>query len=437
MTVRTWPAAAFGSSLLCLLASCSTGADRYQRDYVSDGLVALNGHGLGPGDGSLPPGVDATDGLGEEEAVATALWNNPTFQAALAELGLRRADLVVAGELPNPWLWFLFPVDAKPIAYNVRIPFESLWQRPGRVAAARFDCERAAQLLMQGGLDLERDVRLAYAELRLARARHTLSVQRAEVQRAIGQFTAQRLGAGDASELEVSVAGAAVARADAEAIRTEQALALAESRVRSLVGDGVPLDVELIEGETELQPPELAEAPPFEVARERRPDLHGAQLALEAAGERVGLSRAQIVQAQLLGDFKYSGAAFQGGPGVFFTVPIFNQGQGGTMRAKADLQQAMLRHHALAQQIDFEVRDAHTRLTTAARLADVCWRALPPLQQAVQRAEQAWQNGDQARLPVLEARLSLLDAKLQDAAARAEVARATAELRRNIGGRLQ
>ena len=107
------------------------------------------------------------------------------------------------------------------------------------------------------------------------------------------------------------------------------------------------------------------------------------------------------------------------------------------MRAKADLQQAMLRHHALAQQIDFEVRDAHTRLTTAARLADVCWRALPPLQQAVQRAEQAWQNGDQARLPVLEARLSLLDAKLQDAAARAEVARATAELRRNIGGRLQ
>lgn len=426
------------AALLCFAAaSCSTGADRFQRDYVSDGLTSLSGHGLGPDDGSLPPGFDPTDGVGEEEAVAVALWNNPTFQAALADLGLRRAELVQAGELPNPWLWFLFPVDAKPIAYNVRIPFEALWQRPSRVAAARADCERTAQQLMQGGLDLERDVGLAFAELRLTRARQTLLTQRAEAQRAIGAFTSQRLAAGDASELEVSIADAAVARSDADAIRAEQAALLAENRVRALLGDAVAPAVVLVEGVAELTPPEVDVRSLVPLAQELRPDLRGAQLALEAAGERIGLSKAQIVQAQLLGDFKDSGASFEGGPGVFFTVPIFNQGQGGRLRAEAELHQALLRHRALAQQIEFEVRDAQARLHTAARLADVCWRALPPLQQAVHRAERAWQNGDQARLPELEARLALLDAKLQEADASAEVARATAELRRNIGGKLR
>lgn len=426
------------AAVLCFAAtSCSTGAERFQRDHVSDGLTSLSGHGLGPDDGSLPPGFDAADGVGEEEAVAVALWNNPTFQVALADLGLRRAELVQAGELPNPWLWFLFPVDPKPVAYNVRIPFESLWQRSSRVAAARADCERTAQQLMQGGLDLERDVRLAFAELRLLRIRRTLLAQRAEAQRAIGAFTSQRFAAGDASELELSIAGAAVARSDADAIRAEQAALLAENRVHALLGDAVAPDVALVEGVADSTPPEVEARSLVSLAQELRPDLRGAELALEAAGERVGLSKAQIVQAQLLGDFEGSGANFQGGPGVFFTVPIFNQGQGGRLRAEAELQQALLRRRALAQQIEFEVRDAQARLDAAARLVKVCRRALPPLRQAVQRAERAWQNGDQARLPELEARLALLDAELQEADAGAELARATAELRRNIGGKLR
>lgn len=418
-------------------SACSTGEDRFRRELVSDALTELSGHGLGPGDGSLPPGFDATDGIDEEEAVVVALWNNPTFQAALADLGLRRAELVQAGELPNPWLWFLFPVGPKPVAYNVRIPFEALWQRPSRVASAHADCERTAHQLMQGGLDLERDVHLAFAELRLARARRLLLGQRAELQREIGTFTAQRLAAGDASSFDVAVARAAVARADAEAIRAEQAAKLAESRVRALLGCAAVADATLVEGEADAEPPEFDAPSLVPLAMQLRPDLRGADLALQAAGERVGLSKAQVMQAQLLADFTNSGSQFQGGPGVFFTVPIFNQGKGARMRADAEVQQALLRRHALAQQIEFEVRDAEVRLDAAARLAVVCRGALSPLQTAVQSSAVARQNGDQTRLPELETGLALLDARLQEADAVAEVERATAELRRNIGGRLK
>ena len=45
----------------------------------------------------LPPDVDLTDGLTQEEAVAVALWNSPSFQATLTDLGIARADLAQQG----------------------------------------------------------------------------------------------------------------------------------------------------------------------------------------------------------------------------------------------------------------------------------------------------------------------------------------------------
>ena len=57
----------------------------------------------------LPPDVNIADGLTQEEAVAIALWNSPSFQATLADLGIARADLAEAGLLRNPILSLLFP----------------------------------------------------------------------------------------------------------------------------------------------------------------------------------------------------------------------------------------------------------------------------------------------------------------------------------------
>ena len=155
--------------LMVALAACATGTDRYTRGHVDAALQQSAGVSVGPGDSSLPPGLLLDDGLDEREAIAVALWHNAAFQEALAELGLRRADLVIAGELPNPTFWVLFPVDQKALEFALRFPFDFLWTRPGRVAAARWDCERLSALLVQGGLDLVCAVHVAFAELRLAR----------------------------------------------------------------------------------------------------------------------------------------------------------------------------------------------------------------------------------------------------------------------------
>ena len=61
----------------------------------------------------MPPDASIDDGLTSQEAVAIALWNSPSFQATLADLGIARADLVEAGLLRNPVFSLLFPVGSQ------------------------------------------------------------------------------------------------------------------------------------------------------------------------------------------------------------------------------------------------------------------------------------------------------------------------------------
>ena len=78
----------------------------------------------------MPPDVAIDDGLTSEEAVAIALWNSPSFQATLADLGIARADLVEAGLLRNPVFSLLFPVGPKQLEWTLQFPFDAIWQRP-------------------------------------------------------------------------------------------------------------------------------------------------------------------------------------------------------------------------------------------------------------------------------------------------------------------
>src|SRR5262245_21113423 len=125
----------FSLILLFALAGCAGNADKYDRSLVSAGLEERTGRGLGPGTGGVPADVTLDDGLTEREAVAVALWNNPAFQEALADLQIQRAELVQAGLLSNPVLSVLFPLGPKQLEFAAKMPLEALWLRPGRVAA--------------------------------------------------------------------------------------------------------------------------------------------------------------------------------------------------------------------------------------------------------------------------------------------------------------
>src|SRR5262245_36901694 len=106
--------------LALALASCAPVSPK-RREDISSEITGRTGHGLrAPGDRTvrMPPGVSVDGGLTEDAAVAIALWNNPTFQADLAALGLARADLIDAGMIRNPLLTLLLPLGPKQLEFT-------------------------------------------------------------------------------------------------------------------------------------------------------------------------------------------------------------------------------------------------------------------------------------------------------------------------------
>ena len=98
---------------------------------------------------ALPPDVNLADGLTQEEAVAIALWNSPSFQATLADLGIARADLAEAGLLRNPILSLLFPLGPKQLEFTLQYPVRRAGAAPGarrRGATQRAGDRRTARL---------------------------------------------------------------------------------------------------------------------------------------------------------------------------------------------------------------------------------------------------------------------------------------------------
>lgn len=431
-----WRAHLFMS--LVLGAGCAVDADRYDRSHVSSELEKRTGRKIGPGDGSLPPGVTLEDGIAEDEAVALALWNNSAFQEALTELGLRRADLVQAGMLPNPIFSILFPIGPKQMEMTLKFPFDALWLRPGRVAAAELDCERVSALLVQGGLDLVRDVRIAFSDLRLARSRSTLAREMSAVRDLLSEFMQARFRAGDISDLEAGAArvDALRARADAtQALREEHS---AIHRIRTLIAfaqDPHPVEFRLDAPE----PPDAAQdvAALLTRAMAARPDLRGAELAIDAARERASLAEIDFLTLFAGADANAKGKkGFEIGPALEVPIPIFNQGQGAEARAVAELERAWRHQTALVDRIALEVRESHTAYAAAVEGRTAQRETLPILEEATRQAERAERAGDLSMLAVYESRLRLIDGRLRDADAQAEIRRASAQLERSVGGRL-
>ncbi len=418
--------------VIAALSSCTPALPR-SRGWISEELAIRTGGNLRTSTErafQVPTGIRVDDGLTTDEAVALALWNNAGFQADLTQLGVARADLADAGVLPNPVATLLFPLGTKQLELTARLALGGLWQRPKRIAAARGDASRIAEQLVQRGLDLARDVELGCARVTLADVALVLARDASALWVKIGEIAAARERAGDASEIEVQAVRADALSAQAAAEQAESELALARSELETLIGAPPGFTTTL----APRPPTPAGDLGSWLAGIERRPDLRAARAAVDAAGERAGLERRQIVA--LTGIFDLNGSPLEAGPGIDVALPIFDRRQGGRIRARAELERAHWAHLALHRQIVREVSDAHVRLVRAtAQVASYRDAIVQARSTARQLAQQAFEQGEASFLGVLEATRSLVDARRRLADFEAEVSRAAAELTRATGGR--
>lgn len=384
-----------------------------------------------------PPSVDVGDGVSGDEAVALALWNNAAFQVAVSQLGFARADLVEAGLLANPVLSLLFPLGPKQLEATLRWPAEILWERPRRVAAAQLSLEVAASNLVQSGLDLALSVRLAHTDLALALDRQRLATDTAAALRRIDELTQSRLAAGDIGTLDARIARIDALRSVQDADRAGHDVRLARERLRLLTGlaaDDAALDALQVPAE-----PTSCGSPPELVVRAlaARPDVRAAELAIEAAGARLGWERGRVLALAAVLDANGQGiSGFEAGPGIDVGLPIFNRNQGGRLRAHTELQRASAAYVALQQQVGLDVREAST-LFEQARQSREAWRAtlVTPLEANLADAEDSFRAGETSFLFVLENSRRLIEARLREREIAADEQRAMARIERAVGAR--
>jgi outer membrane protein, heavy metal efflux system len=384
----------------------------------------------------LPPDASIDDGVTSQEAVAIALWNSPSFQATLADLGIARAELVEAGLLRNPVFSLLFPVGPKQLEWTLQFPVEVLWQRPRRVAAARLNAQAVGQRLVWDALSLVAQARTAHADAVIADKRLQLTIENADLVQRVAGITEARLRAGDISELEARSARSDAARVQVvqrtvEADRHHARLALASTLGLVTRADEIRPVAAAVVDPSSCGP----DAVPFEEALASRPDVRAAEIGIEAAAQRARWERSRVFALMAVLDANGSGKeGFEVGPGVGVELPIFSRNQGAVSRAEAEVERASRQYAAVRAQVVTDVRSASIHVLQAQQ-AIAAWRdeIVPSLETEQRQAERAYQAGEIPLLALLDASRRLVDGRTRLLDAESDVQRATIALERSIG----
>lgn len=433
--------AVLGVCVLFLLAGCQTAPHPPDRNAVSAHLTERVGQTVGADAGTggvaLPPGASLDDGVTDDEAVAIALWNNAAFQEQLADLGLARGDLIQAGLLPNPEFVYFFGVTDKPFKYLFDFPIEAIWLRPIRVKAAAREADRTAQRLTQAGLDLMRDVRQAYADVLLANERVRIARDAVKLRGRIAELAEKRLKAGDISPQEAATAKIDALQAEQDAARIGYDVPVAEERLRYLMGVG-PMRGSLPLDPVPPPPCETFDSDALaEEAMRTRPDALAAAEAVAAAEARLRFAKLGWVRLLGVADATSGTNGHEFGPGLRFTVPLFNRNEGGVARAEAELERAVRNQKTVAYQVILDVQRAHLQYKQACAELDVLrTKVRPEVEDNIRRAQSAYQEGNVTIFIVLETTRQLLDNYLREAVLVGDLRRFRAELERGVGRRL-
>ncbi len=333
--------------------------------------------------------------LSVDDAVQVALLNNQDLQAAFFDLGIAEADLVRAGELPNPHFSMLrasqlhqgereFKIE-QALVFNVF----ALATIPQAVAIERRRFEQAQRAVSLTVLRLAADTRKAYFGALAAEETLRYRAQVNEAAAAGAELARRMAVAGNWSALQ----RAREHRFEAEAVlnlaRAQQARLTTRERLTRLLG---------LWGEASAfkLPPRLPELPPQPVdlpdiersAIAQRIDLQIVRLEIDALARNLGLTRTtRFINVLELGPARVlegqRDAGYKRGYEISFELPLFNWGSARVAKAQAIYEQALARAAQTAIEARSEVREAYGSYRSAWDIARHHRLELVPISQRI------------------------------------------------------
>ncbi len=396
-----------------------------------------------------PLAPDAAAALGIDTVLRRAALCGPAVLAADSTLAQTRADVLTAGQRPNPQVTLgLDSITANPGPARLwnkadqQVRVEQLLERGDkprlRSAVAQALTGSAEAELGEARRDAQRAAARTFYDLAAARARVEELRQSAALAAQVQSALDRRVRAGDAAALDAI-------RFGLESSRVQNELRQADAEIRSQQLQ-LALQIGADANAASIQPNSRALAEPVspssrpdaEGSLENRPDVRAALLRVTAARQSRALAASQLTRDVAVG-VQYNRTpmnpvgvnANTNSMGLTLSVPLFvrHAYEGERARAAADL--------ALAEQALVRVRDAaRLEVRQALGLYEVAQerrrvvveQLLPQAQRVASGAELAYQRGASGIIDLLDARRNLRSAQIERIAAEADLAKAAAEL---------
>jgi cobalt-zinc-cadmium efflux system outer membrane protein len=385
----------------------------------------------------------AAEKLTLDQAISEALANNMALAAERANIAIAEARVLTARLRPNPVLslgaghqdllgtGFDEINGAGPPEYAARTDF--LLERGGKRHARMAVAESGRSVAQSEFLDITRttilDVQNAFLDALLAKANLTLAQENVQSLNQVVETNAERVRAGDLSEVELIRSQLAALQYENSVERAKLALRSALIRLQVLLGRPQPSPSLDVEGEFrhDTATPSLPDL--LAIARQSRPDLQALCLDEQRAAAELRLQVAQGKVDYTLGAeyLRQQGVNGEGNSlGLYFSVPVpvFNRNQGEIERARLEQRQAQLRIRALESAIAGELEDAYEQFMTARQLLEkIENRMLGPARDVRDIMEFSYRHGDATLLELLDAERAFKETMQSHNEARAEFAR--------------
>lgn len=226
----------------------------------------------------------------------------------------------------------------------------------------------------------------------------------------------------------------------------EQNISIQENALRILTGS-LPGPVERLSNLENTKIPDHLTAGLPSAMVSRRPDVRGAELSLNIANAKVGITKASLYPSLTisasagLNSFKASNwfnvpASLFGVVGGGITQPVFQRKQLKTQYelAKIDREKVVIQFRQSVLNAVGEVSDELVKIEKLKSQYDISQKRVNTLQQAVKNANLLFKNGMATYLEVITAQSNSLQSELELAALKTARLSASVELYRSLGG---
>jgi cobalt-zinc-cadmium efflux system outer membrane protein len=377
--------------------------------------------------------------LSLQQALDSALANNPALRANDRLLGIAQGDRQQAGLIPNPEVsWSVEDTrsNSRITAVQISQPIELGGKRGARVELAERGLDSAALQQEQARNNLRAQVVQAFhralqAAMGLQLAEQTLTVSRRAVEVVEGQVKAGKISALQAKRAQLQLDEVLI-----EQQRASSALLDAKRELQVSMGTAYDLQQLRLEGSVATLP-----RLPVESDLLRRlagaTEMRLAEMQIQQQDAALGLQRSERIPDLTVSiGSQYSQVERQRVNllGLSMPIPLFNRNQGNVLAASYRADQARDLRNATAQRLRADVLQASSQWRVAqAAITSFEGQMLSNASAALDNTTRGFQMGKFGFIDVLDAQRSLIDIRTRYLQALADALDAWVRLERIYG----